>query len=46
MLTYFAVFSAVAVCAGWIVVRFCEWRMDVLYGPYAGQDRLPRKGDG
>ena len=46
MLTYFAVFSAFSICAGWLVVGFYEWRQDLLYGPYVGQDRVPRKGDG
>lgn len=34
MLTYFAIFSAGAICAGWLAAKIFEWRQDVLYGPY------------
>jgi hypothetical protein len=45
MLTYFAVFCALAICAGWLAASFYEWRQDVLYGSCAGQERIPLKGD-
>ena len=30
MVTYFAVFCALAICAGGLVVKIYEWRQDVL----------------
>ena len=43
MLTYFAIFCAFAVCAGWLIVRVFEWRQDVLHGPYVRRDPSRRK---
>ena len=46
MLVYFAIFSAVAICVGGLIAKFYELRLDVLHGPYVGQERVPRKVDG
>jgi hypothetical protein len=42
VLTYFAVFAAIVICLGWMIARFHEWRQDMLYGRYAGQEAKPR----
>jgi hypothetical protein len=36
VLTYFAVFSAIAICVGWLIARFYAWRQSVLYGMRVG----------
>jgi hypothetical protein len=43
MLTCFATFFAIAICVGWLVAEFWEWRQDVPYGPYMDSDRPPLK---
>ena len=34
MMMYFALFSALVICAGLLVAKAFERRQDVLYGPY------------
>jgi hypothetical protein len=43
IVTYVAVFSALAICAGTLVVKMYEWRQDVLYGPYIHREHRHRK---
>lgn len=44
VMIYLAVFSAVAICVGTLVVSLYEWRQDVLYGPYICRDHPCQKG--
>jgi hypothetical protein len=46
MLVYFAVLLAFVACAGGLVAKICEWRQDVLNGPYVARDDPPQKGKG
>jgi hypothetical protein len=45
MMVGFAVFSALALCAGILVSKLYEWRTDVLYGPYIDRNHLDRKSE-
>jgi hypothetical protein len=43
MVTYFAVFCALAICVGGLLVKIYEWRQDVLYGSCISRDRPHQK---
>jgi hypothetical protein len=43
MVTYFAVFCALAICVGELLVKIYEWRQDFLYGLCISRDRLLQK---
>jgi hypothetical protein len=43
MVTYFAVFCALAICVGGLVAKVYEWRQHVLYGSYMSRDRSHQK---